>query len=249
MYTINVDNKKILKIKPCNILYWLKPLYLMSKYVGLAPFKLTEDLVFQGNLQSLQKCDMLEFVWPILLFLLILCGFVYCILNISLKSENPGLVAHEFVVPLNYITALTTLLLNLTTNRLRVQQLMHMIRKVDSILYLGKCKLWYKKARLYLITELTVLFLLCIPFLCYDAYYWAITQKGCHYEFVKRLSVIIALVVVIHFSNIMYFFKHRLLYINELLMQNKHETVERNTLSNSTVKFNKCTIYQNQIRL
>ena len=223
---------------PFSILKWLKPLYLLSKSVGLSPFRLRENL-FHGNCQDIvENFQILQFVWPVVLFIVISSGLVSCVLHINLKSDNPGFIAHEFVVPLNYITALITLAVNLTVNRKKMQELMRMLYKIDSVLFLGKLEPWYRKARLFLTVQLVVLFLICIPYLCYDAYCWGVSLSKCVFEFIKRISIVIDLVVVMNFTNIMYFFKHRLQHINNELADAK----SKNSPDFSSIKPHSCDL-------
>ncbi|KAJ9594340.1 hypothetical protein L9F63_014216, partial [Diploptera punctata] len=210
---LHVEEKKISQFRPCNILRWLKPLCIVSKYFGLLPFTLTAE----ADLEGITMLGILEFAWPAIVFLIIFSGFVYCVMTFNLKSKNPGCVAHAFVVPANYITALTTLVINSTINRNKIQRLIYMM-----------CKL----TRLYLVAQLTVLFLLCAPFLYYDAYFWSFVYRGSIFEFVKRTSILINLVLIIQFANIMYFFQRSLWSINEFLAKGKHVKQSSNTSSN-----------------
>jgi hypothetical protein len=202
-----------------DIFYTLKPLYYLSKFVGLASFSLSfNPRTGEHVMRSSGVCNRVQNIYTVAIFCGITSGFVMCLQDVQAKlSTNPGqVVSHMFSSPANFITTMMDIILMSVVNRKEIMKLILKLRTIDDILLQGNGSRLYVKTRRRMIFELMIVFGVLIPFLCYDSYFFG--QLSSHtFEVMSRFSIVISLTTVIQFLWAVRFFKHRLQLLNRKL--------------------------------
>jgi hypothetical protein len=199
-----------------DIFYTLKPLYYLSKFVGLTSFSLYfNSRTGENVLRSSRVFNFVQNVYTVVIFCGITVGFVMCVQDVQTKlSTNPGqVVSHMFSSPANFITSLMDIILMSVVNRKQMMKLVMKLSTIDEILLQGKERKVYQKTRRRMCLELIIIFGVLVPFLCYDSYFFG--RYSSHiYEAMSRFSIVVNLITVIQFLWAMRFFKHRLWLLN-----------------------------------
>ncbi|GFG31883.1 hypothetical protein Cfor_10236 [Coptotermes formosanus] len=202
----------------CKCIQELKPIYLVARVLGLAPFLIkvdpdtNEDIVnvkFTSNVGGIAA--------SLVLFTTTLSGFVYTILQpeFSMKSDPGDILCNVVSIPINYISTLILLTMTLTVNRYKIEELVHKLVLIDEHLahLRGRRADGRKKsnAEFYLlILALTVLFM------CYDIFLWS-QSFSLMFCINKRFSHIITLVAKMQFCNTVLMIRSRLSGVQEIL--------------------------------
>ncbi|PNF33539.1 hypothetical protein B7P43_G17406 [Cryptotermes secundus] len=106
-------------------------------------------------------------------------------------------------------------------NRKEIMKLVMKLRTIDDVLLQGNEFRIYTKTRRRMLLELTVIFGVFIPFLCYDSYFFG-QLSSLTFESMSRFSNVINVTTVIQFLWGMRFFKHRLRLLNRKLSAGFH---------------------------
>jgi hypothetical protein len=198
------------------ILYTLKPLYYLSKFVGLTSFSLHfNSRTGKNEFRSCGAYDFVQNIYTVVIFCGITVGFVMCVQDVQRKlSTNPGqVVSHMFSAPANFVTSLMDIILMSVVNRKQMMKLLLKLCTIDEILLQGQELKIYQKTHRRMFLELIIIFGVLVPFLCYDSYFFG--QLSSHiYEGMSRFSIMVNLTTVIQFLWMMRYFKHRLRLLN-----------------------------------
>ncbi|KDR13678.1 hypothetical protein L798_12324 [Zootermopsis nevadensis] len=203
-----------------DVLYTLKPLYYLSKFVGLASFSVYfNSRTGENVLRSSGVFNFVQNIYTVVIFCGITVGFVMCVQDVQTKlSTNPGqVVSHMFSSPANFITSLMDIILMSVVNRKQMMKLVMKLFTIDKILVQGKELKIYQNSRRRMLLELIIIFGILVPFLCYDSYFFG--RYSSHiYEGMSRFSIVVNLTTVIQFLWAMRFFKHRLSLLNRKVL-------------------------------
>ncbi|GFG31886.1 hypothetical protein Cfor_10238 [Coptotermes formosanus] len=207
-------------INSMDIFYALKPLYFLSKFVGLISFSLHFDSrTGKHIIQSTGVLNFVQNVYTFVIFCGITAGFVMCVRHVHTKlSTNPAQVVRDmFSAPANFITSMTCIVMMTVINRKEMIKLVTKLRTIDDILLEGKGFKIYLKTRRRMLTELVVIFGVLVPFLCYDSYFFGQLSSSA-YEAMSRVSIAVNLTTVLQFLWTMRFFRHRLWLLNQKVL-------------------------------
>jgi len=198
----------------------LKPLYYLSKFVGLISFSL--HFVSRTGGHKIRSTGALNFVqnaYSLVIFCGITAGFVTCVQQVKTNlSTNPGQVVSEmFSVPTNFITSMACMVMMTVINRKEMMELVRKLCTIDDLLLEGKGRNIYLKTRRRMLLELIITFGVLIPFLCYDSYFFGLLSSYA-YEVMSRLSIAVTVTAVLQFLWTMRFFRHRLRLLNEKVL-------------------------------
>lgn len=198
----------------------VKPLYFLSRFLGLISFSLHfNSRTGERIIRSTGVLNLVQNVYTFVIFCGITSGFVMCVQHMQMKlSTNPGLVvSYMFSAPANFFTSMTGIIMMTVIKRKDTMKLVTKLCTIDDILLQGNdCKTYLKTRRL-MILELTVVFGVLVPFLCYDSYFFGHLSSYV-YEIMSRFSIAVNLTTVIQFLWMMRFFRHRLWLLNRKVL-------------------------------
>ena len=195
----------------------LKPLYYLSKFVGLISFSLHYDSsTGRHKIRATGALNFVQNAYSLVIFCAITTGFVMCVQHVKTKlSMNPGQVVSEmFSAPANFITSMTCMVMMTVINREEMTELVTKFRTIDDLLLEGNGFKSYLKTRRRMLLELIVIFGVLIPFLCYDSYFFG-QLSSYAFEVMSRLSIAVSVTAVLQFVWTMRFFRHRLWLLNQ----------------------------------
>jgi hypothetical protein len=202
-----------------DIFYALKPLYCLSKFVGLTPFSFYfNSRTGEHVMTSSGVLCFLQNVYTVVIFCGMTVGFVVCVQDVQKKlSTKPGqVVSHMFSAPANFITSMMDIIMMTVVNRKKMMKLVMKLSTIDEMLLQGKEIQIYQRTRRRMLLELIIIFGVLIPFLCYDSYFFG-QLSSYVYEGTSRFSNVVKLTTVIQFLWAMRFFRHRLWLLNRKL--------------------------------
>ena len=207
-------------ISNMDIFYAIKPLYYLSKFVGLISFSLHfNSRTGEHKFRSTGAHNFVQNVYSLVIFCGVTAGFVMCVQHVKTKlSTNPGQVVSEiFSAPANFISSMTCMVMMTVINRKDMMKLVTKLRNIDDKLLEGKGSKIYLKTRRLMLIELIVIFSVLIPFLCYDSYF--ISQFSSYaFEVMSRFSIAVNITTVLQFQWTMRFFRHRLGLLNQKIL-------------------------------
>ena len=198
----------------------IKPLYYLSKFVGLISFSLYSNS--RTGVDKISTRGALNFVhnlYTVVLFCGTSAGFVMCVRHVRAKlSRNPGQVVSEmFSAPANFISSMTCMVMMTVINRKEMMKLVTKLHTIDNILLEGKELKIYVETRRRMLLELVIIFGVLVPFLCYDSYFFG-QLSSYAYEVISRFSMVVNITSVMQFLWTMRFFRHRLWLLNQKVL-------------------------------
>jgi hypothetical protein len=195
----------------------LKPLYYLSKFMGLISFSsYFNSKTGEYEIRATGALNVFQNVYTLVLFCGITAGFVMCVQHVKTKlSTNPGQVVNEmFSTPANFITSMTCMVMTTITNRKEMMKLITKFRTIDDTLLEGKGFKIYLKTQRRILLELIIIFGMLIPFLCYDSYFFG-QFSSYEFEVMSRFSIAVNVTTVLQFLWTMRYFRHRLWLLNQ----------------------------------
>lgn len=188
-------------------------------------------------MRSSGVCNCVQNIYTVVIFCGVTAGFVMCVQDVQAKlSTNPGqVVSHMFSTPANFITSMMDIILMSVVNRKEIMKLILKLRTIDDVLLQGNELRIYVKTRRRMLLELTIIFGVLIPFLCYDSYFFG-QLSSLTFEGMSRFSIVLSLTTVIQFLWGMRFFKHRLRLLNRKLSAGFHSRPDN-------IRKPKCTLH------
>lgn len=196
----------------------ISPLYYVSKIVGIAPFSC-------GNKVSVDRqhknTNILapSVIWSLLVFLFHLTSYL-SIMIWSILYDYRG-YALSVTIPdaatilLMYSTCFASLV-GAVFYRRRTETLIMNFTIIDQILLQENRDHVYRKTRLILLIELSVLLTLLIGFYCYHVYVWSYGTSYI-YLIAKDITNFSNIISVIQYINIMQILSHRFRILNQNL--------------------------------
>ena len=203
-----------------DIFYALKPLYYLSKLVGLICFSLHFDSrTGEHKIRATGAVNFVQNVYSLVIFCGITAGFVMCVQHVKTKlSTTPGQIVNEmFSAPANFISSMTCMVMMTVINRKEMMKLVTKLRNIDDILLEEKKFKIYLKTRCRMLLELIIIFGVLIPFLCYDSYFFG-QFSSYAFEVMSRFSIAVNVTTVLQFLWTMRFFRHRLWLLNQKVL-------------------------------
>jgi hypothetical protein len=198
----------------------IKPLYYLSKFVGLISFSLYFNS--KSGEHKIRKTGALNCVqkfYTLVLFCGITAGFAMCVQHVKTKlSTNPGQVVNEiFSAPANFITSMTCMVMMTIINRKELIKLVTNFRTIDDILLEGKKYMIYLKTHRRMSHELIIIFRILVSFLCYDSYFFG-QFSSYAIEAMSRFSIALNVTTALQFLWTMRYFRHRLWLLNQKVL-------------------------------
>lgn len=198
----------------------LKPLYYLSKFVGLIYFSLHfNSKNGEHKIRAKGALNFVQNVYSLVTFCGITTGFVMCVQHVKTKlSTNLGQTVNEmFSAPANFISSMTCMVMVSVINRKDKMKLVTKLRNIDYILLEGKGFKIYLKTRRQMLLELIIIFGVLIPFLCYVSYFFG-QFSSYVFEVMSRFSIAVNITTVLQFLWTMRFFRHRLWLLNQKVL-------------------------------
>jgi hypothetical protein len=160
-----------------DIFFVLKPLYYLSKFVGLLfPFLYFNSRTGENKIRTTSCLSCVKNVYTRILVILcvIAAGFVMFVRHVNTKlSTNPGqVVSDKYSAPTNFITSMTCMVMMTVINRKEMITFIKKLHTIDDIILEGNGFKIYVKNRRRMLLELIILFRVLIPPLCYDSYFF-----------------------------------------------------------------------------
>lgn len=195
------------------------PLYYVSKIIGLAPFLYNNE--FSANKE--QKNSNLfspSVVWSLFIFLIHLTAFMSLMIW-SILYDYKGYtlnvtVPDALTIFLMYGTCFSSLLIGAVYNRRRMVTVLANFTVIDQTLLQTNRDRIYRKTRLILLVQISVLVVVLIGFYCYHVYVWA---YGTSYIYLisKDITNFSNIIMIIQYINIIQILRHRFYILNQHL--------------------------------
>lgn len=204
-------------VQVCKFIQEVKPIYFVAKVLGLAPFSLKIDRDANEDVNVKLTSNIGGIAASLLLFTTMLSGFVYNIIQPAFTTNSdPGIILCGFVsVPINYISTLILVMMNLTVNKHKTEELVHKLILIDEHLahLRGRRDYGRKKRNVEFYLPILALYVL---FMCYDSFVWR-QSFGLMFCINVRFSYVIALVAKIQFYKTVMMIRNRLSGVEKAL--------------------------------
>ena len=196
----------------------MKPLYYVSKMLGIAPFTLKVDVATNEEMVDTKfTSNICGFTASAIIFIVLLTGFVFATFlpQFSLSQDPVDALTYVISVPLNFIGSLVLVIMNSTVNRSKLEILVKKLTCIDKSLTLLRSGYSYqregKNVELFMpILVLAVLLLSCEVFMAFDR----LNPVFC---VIERSCQIITLVAVMQFCKMALMIRGRLSVMYEIL--------------------------------
>ncbi|KDR19909.1 hypothetical protein L798_05735 [Zootermopsis nevadensis] len=195
------------------------PLYYVSKLLGLAPFLFNKNVSVNRE-QKTSKLLSPSVIWSLFIFLSHFTAFlsimIWSILYDYREYKLNVTVPDALTIFLMYGTCFASLLIGAVLSRNRVETVMTNFTAIDQILLQENRDGIYRKTRLILLIQLSVLVAFLVGFYCYHVYVWA---YGTSYIYLisKDITNFSNTIMIIQYINIMQILRHRFRILNEHL--------------------------------
>jgi hypothetical protein len=202
----------------CKCIQEMKRIYLVSKILGLAPFLIKIDPDTNQDIVNVKLTSNIGGIAAsLVLFTTMISGFVYTINQpeFSLKSDPGDILCNVLSIPINYISTLITVIMALTVNRYKIEELVHKLVLVDEHLahLRGRCTNGTKKWNVEFYLPILAL---TFAFICYDSFLWS-QSYSIMFCVIKRFSHIITLVATMQFCKTVLMIRSRLSGVKDVL--------------------------------
>jgi hypothetical protein len=228
----------------CGILSRVRPLYWFCKMAGLVPFYYTVNSatkveIIDANVSSNVLC----FIWSVVVFSVILAGFIYYVtILFSVSTNSPGEITSFLVsMPLSISLSLMEIFMNQTVNR---KNICYLVNKLNDI---EKSAVKYQNSRVLNTnmcsnTKLLVLLGVITLYLCLDAWLWR-DRMGLIGEATLRMSHLVQFLVIIQFCKLTQFLRHSLKVLNRVLSESVDDTFQKcNMYTTDFPKSSNCAV-------
>lgn len=196
------------------------PMYYICRVIGLAPFTYSNKVSVHTKQKKLtEEIRSPEVLWSFFVFLIHLTGFMSLMIWSILydyRGYTLSVIVPDAITILTMYSTCFASLIGAVFNRRRMEILMMNFSAIDQILLQENCDRVYRKTRLILLLEFSVLLSLLIGFYCFHVYVWT---YGTSYIFLiaKDLANFSNFIMVIQYTNITQILRHRFRNLNQQL--------------------------------
>lgn len=201
-----------------NFIHEIKPVYYMAKILGLAPFSLQINPVTNEEIIDIKFTSNIgAFTASGVTFTVLLAGFAYCTLrtDFSFLKDPSDTLCNAISGPVNFINAFILVIMAVTVNRYKIEELLGKISLVDGNLCRLRGGCAYRKNKKCMQIYLPIM-VLALSFVCYDSYMWGKTVDTM-FCMMKRYAHIITLIAIMHYCKMVQMITSRLSDIHEVL--------------------------------
>jgi hypothetical protein len=228
-----------------DIYFVIKPMYYISKILGIAAFK-----IYKEN-ESVNKYHFLvsDIILPVFM-IIVLCLCSYASVIYAMKFDGREVAVNIRVVWISYIiisrlTSIFTLLMSVTVNKHYIPQALRYLSYVDRKLFEGSDREnIFRQGRTFLVQQLTVTILVTALDSAFFTYVFP-PSAPVHIMHVisEVLCATISKLMVLQYVNLVFLLKQRYKYINSLLSEvlttnNISTSRHQNGISSISQRFN-----------
>jgi hypothetical protein len=215
-----------------NFIHEIRPVYYMAKIMGLAPFSLKINSVTNEEIIDIKfTSNVGAFTASGVSFSILLAGFAYCVFRTQFSYlTDPGdTLCNAISIPVNFITGFILVIMALTVNRYKVQELLRKLSLIDGNLCRLREGYACHKNKVYVQIYWPIM-ALTVSFMCYDSYVWSknVDIICC---ITKRYVYIITLTAIMLYCKMVQMIINRLSAIQEVLSSTLYNRLSETDMS------------------
>jgi hypothetical protein len=215
-----------------NFIHEIRPVYYMAKIMGLAPFSLKINPTTNEEIIDIKfTSNVGAFTASGVTFTVLLTGFAYCAFraDFSFLKDPSDALCFGVSVPVNFTSAFILVIMALTVNRYKAEELLEKLSFIDGNLCRLRGGCAYNKNKKYVQIYLLIM-ALAVSFVCYDSYVWSkcVDMMLC---IMKRYAHMITLTATMQYCKMVQMITSRLSDIHEVLSSTLSKRLSESDMS------------------
>ncbi|KAJ9584393.1 hypothetical protein L9F63_021262 [Diploptera punctata] len=184
-----------------NIEYFMKPIHIISRLLGLS---LHSPIIEPGLNEKVLTTHLFSVIWASAVFIVNLSALLFriTITLIEPPYSQSSVISCVFAMPLSHIAAMVSIILSAVFKRKEITELFFKLALVDKCLRISENKYIYKKHRNILFLSVIVTIIGLSTFYCFDIYVWSLPSPSTTaYEIVIHICYLTNVVTLMQFLN------------------------------------------------